>query len=387
MNKKVCCLYPAFFIIFLVALFFTLPFRLGLVFRDEETVQDSDFDLDVREISDEENGYLDLANLTGEEVSVEVDTKVVTNLSGETWDADFVKSTLSDYGYLAEAVEDAAAKPYFQDPATADPMNGDYMDGIPTWHVMHAVRLNNLKALALMKEGKEAEAFAQAYNAVILGQNMEESYCGFISLLISNSIKKTGIETLELLAKESKNTALLISYTEKLESAYFTDESIERAYKVEYHLMSSIMPLVAENPSELDPFIDSKLNDVEEWFYKIFRVVGFGYYYHPNETQSLYADFIRQRADPTGLFPQNPYKAYFTENAFGFALIESLTPRLSGKDKQNEIRLLIESTQRDMIVQAYKLEHEGAEPETNADLDPYLPEGVDVNITEYIMQE
>lgn len=366
MTKKNCCLYPAFSILFLVALFFTLPFGLGLVFRDDDLVDTSALALKPRVIADEENSYFDFEKIIEEEVPVEVTDELERHLNGEKWDADFVESTLNDYDHLIETVESAAEKPFFQDPRTFNPEEGDYLDGIPTLHnIMTALRMNNLKAMSLMKEGKETEAFAQAYHSVTIGMQIEVSYGNLISYLIGNTAKKSGIETLALLIPETTDVDLLKTYSQKLAETYPSEENLVQTYTVEYHLMSSIFDLVDENPGELDPFMDNHLyGDLEEFLYPMFKTIGWNFYYHPNETRNLYYERMYGRPEEdTRLFPGTPI-SYFTENAIGLALVEGLTPRLDiyEGERWNEELLLIKTTQTEMVSQAYALDDEGALP-------------------------
>lgn len=366
MNKKSCCLYPALSLTFLVALFFTLPFVLGLIFRDDDLVDTSALYLEPRVIADEENGYFDFENIIEEEVPVEVTDELELHLNGEKWDADFVESTLKDYARLIETVESAAEKPFFQDPRTSNPEEGDYLDGIPKIHIMNALRMNNLKAMSLMKEGKETEAFAQAYHSVTIGIQIEESYVTFIHYLIGNTAKQSGIETLALLIPEATDVELLKTYSQKLAEAYPSEENVIQAYTVEYHLMNSIFDLVDENPSELDPFMDNLLyGDLEEEFlYPVFKKIGWNFYYHPNETRNLYYELMSDRPTESGvLFPRTPI-VYFTENAIGLALVEGLTPRLDiyEGERWNEELVLIETTQAEMDSRAYALGYEEIQP-------------------------
>lgn len=365
MNKKACCLYPAFSIIFLVALFFTLPFGLGLVFRDSDLVDTSALALEPRVIADEENSYFDFESIIEEEVPVEVTDELELHLNGEKWDADFVEITLNDYAHSIETVESAAEKPFFQDPRTSNPEEGDYLDGIPTLHVMNALRMNNLKAMSLMKEGKETEAFAQAYHSVTIGMQIEGSYGTLISYLIGNTAKKSGVETLALLIPEATDVELLKTYSQKLAEAYPSEENLIQTYTVEYHLMSSIFDLVDENPAELDPFMDNLLyGDLEEFLYPVFKTIGWNFYYHPNETRNLYYELMYGRSEEDlNLFPEFPI-AYFTKNAIGLALVEGMTPRLDiyESERWNEELLLIKTTQTEMVSQAYALDDEEARP-------------------------
>jgi hypothetical protein len=189
---------------------------------------------------------------------------------------------------------------------------------------------------------------------------IEESYGTFISYLIGNTAKKSGIETLTLLVPETTDADLLRAYSEKLDESYPSEENLIQAYAVEYNIMSSIFDQIDENPDELDAFMEIDLsNDLEEFFYPVFKKIGWNFYYHPNETRNLYYELMHSRSEgESSLFPEGP-TAYFTENAMGLALVEGIIPRLDVYDSErwNEELLLIKNTQAEMDSQASALSH------------------------------
>lgn len=359
------CFYPLLCIGVIIVLFFTLPFLLGLIFRDSELTDASDFVLAPREIPREKNGYFDFDDFTGEEVPDEITDEINLHLSGEKWDSSFVETTLTKYSYLYEAVESAAQKSSYQDPRTANPSQANYVDGIPDFYGMTAVRINNLKALSLMKEGKEAEAFEQAYYAIKIGKQMEESYGSLISYLIASTVKKKGIETLIILTNEAKDAEVLRTYAQKLSEVYPNVENIKRAYKIEYHLFKSIFAVIEKNHSELDPFMDLRLNDIEEFLYPILKKTGWAFYFHPHHTENLYYQNLKgiieglnsetDVAESYTLYPRGAF-LYFKENIFGWAVLEAITPKPFSKERIDTENLLIESTQTAMLNRAQALE-------------------------------
>lgn len=364
MLKKFC-FYPLLCIGVIIVLFFTLPFLLGLIFRDSELTDVSDFILAPREILREENGYFDFDDFTGEEVPDEITDEIDLHLSGEKWDSSFIETTLTKYSYLYEAVESAAQKPSYQDPRTANPSQANYVDGIPNFYGMTAVRINNLKALSLMKEGKEAEAFEQGYYAIKLGEQMEESYGSLISYLIASTVKKRGIETLAILTNEAKDAEVLRTYAQKLSKVYPNVENIQRAYKIEYNLFRSIFTTIEKDHSQMDPFMDLQLDDIEESLYPILKKTGWAFYFHPHQTENLYYQSLKEivealssETDLTNSYTLYPRGAflYFKENIFGLAVLEAITPKPLSKERIDTENLLIESTQTEMLNKAQILE-------------------------------
>ena len=387
MSKKSCCLYPFLSLVFLVLLFLGLPTVFGLIFPDDETVNDSDLTLSVISVPDEENTYFDTLLLKDLTTTDEIDAEIVLHLSGEKWDDAFVEGTLATYEKTLEVFAEAGQKTYFQDPATADPSQINLQTAIPTWTGgPNTARLNSLKAIALMKEGKEAEAFKQAFYAIQLGETVQASQTILITKLIGQTVTRIGLETVVSLVNLSTDSEQLQKTIEDLLKLPSMQNSMIAAYKVEYYFGSSMVDFVedavAEDPSEVTGL--SQIPNDFAFIFTFLQKIGSSYYFHPKETKNdlaeVHREFIRlleekscdEGAYPTGLDFEPGVQFYFTKTAFGLLLEQMVTPRLS-EARICRTDLYLSAVQTLTAIKAYTLDNR-ALPESLEDLvHTYLP--------------
>lgn len=327
----------------LVLLFFALatPAMLGLIFHDIAPFDDSDFTITATQIPDEENAYFDLLTLQDTEVPDEVDTEVLTHLSGEKWDETFVIQTLANYASQLQQYEAAAAKPGFQDPDFIDPSPETLLPYSDLITFLRYVRLNSLHALALMKSGQEEKALRLAFLSVDLGAKMMDSKSSMMSWYIASRVQKIGLETLAQLIPDVTDPALLQPYAEKIHDYALTAEDITHAFKGDYSLIRGIFQNIGQNPDLLEQV--GSLYEEDIFAIHIFRYDGWSFYYHPNEVQKAVYDNYKTKAEQATLScesntddgidapsPRDP-SFYWTENALGKFIVHGFLLRTGGK--------------------------------------------------------
>lgn len=350
MNKKNCCLYLPLSIGLIVMLLMSFPFAMGLIFKDGDWIEDPTLKLNARVIPETENAYFNLIGLNELQISDEDNEKVEAHLKGEAWDSSFVETLFATHEENLEIFASAARMPYFQDPDLSNPDQATIVDSIPELTIMDTVRLSNLKALAFVKAGNEEAAFEQAFLSIELGQKMEESYGTLINYLIAKTTQQIGLETVLLISREATNTEIVNNSTAKL-SNYLPDTArLAQAYIVGYQVFQEAFDIVENDRSELSAIGDNRLSDEETAVVDILLMVGSSYYYHPNDTRTLNTLHFKEKIEKIQTFEcgtevdetEKKYEAYsqpfsfrffFTENAIGLMLLDTITPLLITEER------------------------------------------------------
>ncbi len=314
------------FFIFLLILISLVPYYLH-TFKGEDSLPPNDDDLMLSkiEVPEEENSYFDLIKLSAVlnnedvvdplvEINISNEIDIMNHLDSYNWDQTLVEDLLEKYKEVLDVYSDAASKPFFQYDLTANPDDISYnmpMVGMNSWR--EASRLNSIKAIYLMKEGYYEEAFDEAMKSVEIGYKIKESKnIPTIVYLIGLAIKNTGIETIQVLANNnSVPQEILEKYQNKLQN-YYSKNNYD-FFKIEYILAKELLKDITES-------------DFFEELDKIF--VDNNYYFKPNQTLGLFADFYREQTkrfntsceeELTEIKSWNmpKYRMYFTENSVG----------------------------------------------------------------------
>lgn len=369
MHKKTFCLSVFLTIDFLIFVFLSLPFAMGLIFNDGEWIEDPAMQLEARSIPDEDNAYFELTSFAVEEIPDEINEKIMAHVEGKMWEEDFVKSTLTDYQSTLKTYKNAAAKNYFQDVDLANPKKTRMLEAIPDFYIMDAVHLNSLAALALMKEDNETAAFEQAFLSVQLGQKIQESYGTLINYLIGENVKKKGLETLQKLSEEATDTELLKKYTKSLSEFYPQRTLLAQAYKIEFNVGINMLDFVKENPKEMKfVFQNIVYDDLEETIITLLEKIGWSFYYHPNESKMLYQEKVLDYLEKIDTLTCNStekleefatpfgFTFYFTENVFGEYVVQNIIPMLVNGTRFCESEKLIKTVELKLVERTYELE-------------------------------
>ena len=365
--KKIVLITTGVIVLLIIALL-SLPRFLNLFAKDIAPIDDSDLSLKVVTVSNSENAYFDLIKLENATYEPEGKSQIILDmLAGKTWDDKVAEEVVSRnaqaFGYFAEA----ASKPKFQDPASADPANitpNTVLPKMNSWRTM--ARLSAIKAMYLAKQGKDKEAMDEALNSVSIGQKIQESQGSLIEYLVAIAMKGIGLETVQKILPTSKLSSNdLKQYAQGLGKYYKNEDGLINSFKGEYRIQSwSLDAIASGNPEVLKEVVGEEGSGNPD----IANKVKDNYYFQPNKTKLLFADYaranIKSANEPCGeikatnipkLAPTNPAKLYTEENAIGKILHDVVAASLTSvSTKKCEEDLLVAGTQTLFAIKAYK---------------------------------
>lgn len=355
-------------IVLLIAVIIFLPSFLNLFAKDIAPINDSDLLLKKVSISESENAYFDLIKLDSIIYEPEGKSSVVLDMAaGKTWDEKVAEEVVSRNTQAFEYFAEAARKPKFQNPAFADPANitpNIVLPSMDTWRRM--ARLSAIRAMYLAKQGKDKEAMDEALNSVSIGQKIQESQATLIEYLVAIAMKGVGLETVQRIVVSSKlNSAELSSYTQELNAFYKNEDGLINSFKGEYRMQSWTMDALASGNKEA---LKKIVGEEESGSPEIVEKVKNNYYFQPNKTKLLFAEYtranIKSANQPCGeikatevqrIAPLNPAKLYMEENVIGKILHDVVAVSLTSvSTKKCEEDLLVAATQAILAIKAFK---------------------------------
>lgn len=361
----------------LALLLMFLPYVFGLLSKDIPPPDTSDLNLQTINIKPEENAYYDLEKIglitpreVGKKVLYEIyqPAEILTYLEGTSWNQLVIDEVIAKNQKVFEIFDMAMQKPYFQDPATDRPekLRPDLV--LPSQAtLLRLARVNAIRALDLHKKGEHGRAIDEAVKIVEFGHKIESSQVVLSEYLAAVAVKNIGLSTLKtILSDTNLPKDLLISYSKALER-FKQGKGLVTAFKAEYAIQSAATDLIESGQlAELggENFLERQI--IKHWRGNIF-------YFRPNETRKLFADFARIEIDNAKkpcaelLYPEDAeipslVQLYFTENAVGKILQQILLPIRTIHYKRCELELLISVNQILLALRAYNLE-EGELPE------------------------
>lgn len=344
---------------------------LGAVFlwlwMDEPPPKDGDLRLKRLDISDEENAF-HYTNLTSEDIYYPEDDEkrdlVYEMEAWKRWDKELAIEMLAKNQKVFDCFEKAISSKYFQVPEI-EHMNSP-MPYLPKWRT--AAHLGKLRALHLVKAGKEQEALDEAMKIIKFGHMAEDSRGAMMTFLVGSAIKKIGHSTFRSVLNETTlQPEILKSYIEKLSEYEFNKRGLVNSLKTEYSVISRSIDLMV-------------LGELESSGRKKIRN---RYSFKPNATRRIFAEAVRdiienvgrdydKRKDITAMsfYAECTKGGPLSRNAAGkiaaLMLAESLI-RVEQKWFNNEATFLV--TQVLIALKCYKLEH-GQLPDSLNELVP-----------------
>lgn len=348
-------------IIILVAIVVIIPSLLS-IFKgnDIPPVDDSQLQLQIINIPEEENAFYDLNKLYDTEKHQELISlknipkgkQLVSDyLNSDEWNQEVVTQLLSDNEYVLQYFTDAAAKGVFQLPE-ADRQSKISSDmpvtPLNTWR--EASRLSGVKAIWLAKNGQNKEALDEAFKSIIIGNAIENSQSLLITHLVGIAIKDTGLDVLQkVISIIPQEHLLLAEYKLKLEN---------------YRAKGNSTPFITEYLVAKQAW-DNLEQDGNSQFITVPKfLLNNKFYYKKNLTHSYYFDFynnlsveaekdcskVKEVQESAILLEDgNLIKMYFTENAVGkyfvglpsTALNNVLAKKCTTENKLKETILII----------------------------------------------
>jgi len=361
----------------LVILLFSTPYILSFLWgKDSPPPNDQDIMLQSVNIPKEKNGYFDLIKLSdingGETKKAEIkiiipkDINDMEYLESNRWNNNIIENLLASNTEALKIFSDAANKPEFQIDTTANPVNiqpNMPVVALNTWRQIS--RISAIKAIFLMRQGKDVEAFDEVMKIIKIGSDIEKSKNIYlIAYLVGISIKQTGLDTMRVLIdRSSSSSEILNSYHKKIKE-YESVNNID-PFRMEYKLGK----MGLENL------------DISEYDYPINYLYNIKFYFKLNQTLELYANYYRQVIENfekpctekwiiNKNEPDMSWKIYITENSIGKMLISLGVVALENlRNKKCNSDLTLNVTDILFALKRYQIEKNGY-PDNLADLAP-----------------
>jgi len=347
---------------------------------DVAIVDDGDLQWKVITVAQENNAYFDLLK------TLKIDEegyKFKDYVAGKTWSQSVVNKKLEKNKVALNYFDAAAKKSAYQIPELADPPKISFaaMPAAPYKDYQAISRVEALKALSLFGQGKEKEAFEEAFKILSVAQKIHDSQCSLGQYLMALSMKDIALQTIQRLARlTTLSSADLINYISQLEKYKQSDEGLKTAFKGEYLILAASIDLMSAKSNNIKN--QQEFNDLPA----ASKYLGINnFYFEPNNTKILHANRIRglisgisdsqygesgkisfpflseinkTKSIGNDLFSRS-YKMYYTRNSIGKILYSLAIPSPSlssaiGK-KYNQI-FQTEATQTTLAVKAYYLD-------------------------------
>lgn len=372
-------------IIIIVTIIF-LPYILNLLTSDIDPIDDSDLNLQVIPISDKDNAYFDLIKI--KDILYEPEGKekeILDMVDNNVWDQKLAEEIISNNQEAFELFSLAARKPKFQNPILANPENlNSYTELPPAYSWRKIAQFSSIKALYLLKQNKNQESIQEALNSVYIGQKIQESHPSMIEYLIAMLMKEIGLESVqEIVSSSDFSTNELKKYASDMVNFYENEAGFNFINKGEYYVFRSNIDVILNGDYNiLKYYTDERNKDIS-------KNLKSNYYFRPNETKNLFADYARRKIENANKFCNNienikyqrldssPYlKMYLTENAIGKTLFYTMANSKSYLNikKCNEDSL-VSATQTLIAIKAYQNDH-GNLPDSLSQLAPDYLESV-----------
>lgn len=347
-------------ILLLLTLILLAPSLLGIFESKDITMpDDQDLHLTTLTIPETDNSYFDLKKLennnklddsTGKtQVIIPEEINISDFLESYQWDKTQIENLLKKNADALIIYNEAVKKPLYQYYPTADPSKIKLNSSIGSVSsYKNIARISCIKSLYLMQQNRNQEAFEEALKTIILGDKIEKSEnANLLIYLIGISIKKAGLETMQVLIKNSSaSNDLLNNYQNKI-ITYAPSNNTDQ-FKSEYLIQKDANSYIKLGLSEGKTISKNK------------------FYFKPNETIKLSADLMRQQIDRfkkacsinSPLVVDEPklsLNLYYTENAVGKLLTAMGAKTISSiRNKKCDTELLLNSTELLFSIKKYQ---------------------------------
>jgi hypothetical protein len=258
---------------------------IGLwTFYDAPPPDDADLRLPYLAIPEQENGFT-YFSAAGEEMiwpdRQESDTWDAI-LDGETWDAEFAAAFLARNGRWNELIAQGLACARCQVPELR--RLNDVQSYLADWR--RAARLSSVRALYLMRTGREKEAFDECLQTVRFGRRIQDCRGGLSTYLVGIAVERMATERLRALLSETDlRGEQLREYVERLDDGSSHASGLANAYRIDYVIWCRMLddlaagrPLIPEDRARR---------------YGLWERLKRRFILKPNRTKRLIADFAR----------------------------------------------------------------------------------------------
>lgn len=314
-----------------------LPKILSFFVKDIPSVDTTGLELSNRSILSSENAFFDLAKISPV-IYRPSNINIISDFAdGKAWDTKISNEIVLKNTDTLIFFSNASAKLKLQNPSYNDVSLISINNPLPKlndWR--EASKISAIRSLLLAKQNKYNEAFNEALKSVKIGQLIIDSHVSLIEYLVGIAIKSIGLNTLEtILPASNLSKAQYSKYSEDLNKIFDTGEGLKSAFIIEHYMRVPQFDVLThadkETLSELPKDIQEKLKSKNN------------YYYEVNKTKQLDVEYTRQqianieiKCDEGAkiplikkIAPQSSILLFFTENAVGKILIDTMSDSLS----------------------------------------------------------
>ena len=308
-------------------------------------------------ISREHNAYYSLINIEKSLYAPTQDSDLFQDhLAGKKWDDEFVAEILSRNRQARKYFHEATQRPQFRDPTIDE--NGEFSVDV-LMAASTIARVNSLAAAHSLRRGREKKALEEALKIIDNGQMIQDSQGTVVHYLIATDMKRIGLERMQQIAASTTlSPEVLIWYAGRLERYKKNEAGLRAVFKHEYAFFTTALDgaLSGKPKSKTDERIEP--------------LRKYSFYFQPNKTKSLHANFVRGQISDVGvpcglrrnakikrLTPSSKLKMFVTENLVGRILVDIATPPYSRKAHEAKCGddLLVSATQALLALRAYKM--------------------------------
>lgn len=365
------------------------------VWHDIAPIDDSDLRLEKVVVADSDNAYFDLIKIDKVIYWPKEKSQIINDMvAGKTWDAQLAQELISKNTEAFKYFTEASLKPKFQDITYADPVNiAPDAPLLPLNSSRNMALLSAVRSLSFAKQGKDKEAMEEAMRSVSIGQKMQDSQGALIQYLVAVAMKGIGLRTTEKVLSTSKfKTSELQKYSQQIDKYYKNEEGLILALKAEHYFIFSALDLMtldlvggnkeaAGFVNELAATYNPDLGNILDKFPGI-------YYFEPNKTKLLYAEYFRSQIDDANRLCWDMHGSNIkeldtssfenlkkVENAIGIILRDVTSKSMSNlHNKKCQEDALVGATQTLFALKAFKNDTKKY-PDT---LDELVPKYLDV---------
>lgn len=265
--------------------------------KDIPPIDDSDLRLPVVVVADKDNAYFDLIKLEKVIYYPEDKKQIIADMvAGKAWDQKLAEELISKNTEAFKYFAEAEGKPRYQNPPSANPKDVNFEMKLPSLNSFRNMAvLSAVRSIYFSKQGKDKEAIEEALRPVTIGQRVQNSQATLIEYLVATAMKGIGLQaTQKTLVTSKLKPEELKKYTRELNQYYKNEEGLNAALKVEHYSMTSALDLIATTglsvgDQEALGLVGKSLGALPNW--------GIDYYFQPNKTKLLYANFVRSQID------------------------------------------------------------------------------------------
>ena len=232
-------------IIFLIAGAIGMPIMISLLIlgflvyafaSDIPSPDDSDLRLSKVFVVEEDNAFYNLDKIKDDIMHYPSDQSDLINdyVENKKWDEEFIADLLSRNELVLSYLDQAKAKPKFQNPSTHDPtMIGQNI--LNPMLFINMATLDSLRSLYLFKRGQEQLALDNAMQLVLLAQKIHNSQSGLLYYLTARPLKNIGLTRIIQIVTDSEKLSsdLLANHVLDLNSIENTS-GLKKAFIMEY---------------------------------------------------------------------------------------------------------------------------------------------------------